>query len=100
LRACPRFLNRYQLYEFVHGQLSRESPIDYLEFGVLTGASMRYWLSLNPHSSSWFFGFDTFEGLPEAWDCTTSTWKAGHFSTEGKTPNVADQRVRFTKGLF
>jgi len=100
LRACPRCLNRYQLYELVHEQLLGECPIDYLEFGVFTGASMRKWLSLNQKSASRFFGFDRFEGLPEVWDCATSTWQVGHFSTKGNPPDIADPRVQFIKGLF
>lgn len=72
-----------------------EQAIHYLEFGVASGASFRWWLGRNTHGSSRFFGFDTFEGLPENW---------GGFYGKGTMshgiPDVHDERAHFFKGLF
>lgn len=100
LRTCPYFSNRFQLYEHVHAKLVGNDPIDYLEFGVFQGTSIRKWASLNPHPGSRFFGFDTFEGLPEPWVFSTGELPANYFSTEGKPPDIPDARVHFIKGLF
>ena len=58
--ACPEFPGRIDLYQ--HIALLTDGPIDYLEFGVWQGASIRSWLELNRHPDSRFVGFDTFEG--------------------------------------
>jgi O-methyltransferase len=100
LRASPYFPSRYQLYDYVHQSLVGDVPIDYLEFGVFTGASMRHWISLSKSPESRFVGFDTFDGLPERWEFATGSLEAGYFSTGGKTPDIQDSRVRFIKGLF
>ncbi|MEN9632780.1 MAG: hypothetical protein RL077_1184 [Verrucomicrobiota bacterium] len=41
-------------------------------------------------------GFDSFKGLPEAWDGLA----AGHFSTGGNIPKIEDPRVRLVPGWF
>lgn len=86
---------RHQLYEHVikTENLSQE-PIDYLEFGVSGGYSFRWWVAANNNSESRFYGFDTFEGLPENW----GTYNKGDMSAN--IPDVADQRCTFIKGLF
>ena len=71
--------------------------IDYLEFGVFEGASIRFWNAANQNASSRFFGFDSFEGLPEDWH---SGKKKGAFSTRGKLPQIGDPRVSFVAGWF
>jgi len=96
---CPRFASREEMY--LH--LSRtyldngQAPIDYFEFGVARGDSLRSWCSLNTHPETRFFGFDSFEGLPENW---TSERPRGAFSTSGKTPEIPDPRVQFDVGWF
>jgi len=87
---------RIQLYEFVINQYSlKEEPLLYLEFGVASGSSFRWWLEANKHPESSFCGFDTFEGLPEQW---------GVFFAKGDmssaVPMVEDDRACFEKGLF
>jgi O-methyltransferase len=73
------------------------APITYLEFGVYRGASLTWWLNRISHPDSKFVGFDTFTGLPEWWRATEP---AGHFSTDGKVPNVTDPRCSFEVGVF
>src|SRR5438067_2048404 len=59
---------RYILYEAVCKQENLfNEPIDYFEFGVAGGYSFKWWLEHNTNPSSGFYGFDTFEGLPEKW---------------------------------
>jgi len=93
---AKRFPDRSSLFHWLNESLS-DQPIDYLEFGVAAGDSMRIWVGLNNHPDSRFFGFDTFEGLPEDW---TRTKPAGTFDTDGRFPDIPDKRVTFIKGLF
>jgi hypothetical protein len=74
-----------------------QRAVDYLEFGVFEGDSIRFWSAANQNVSSRFFGFDSFEGLPEDWH---SGKRKGAFSTSGKLPEVADPRVSFVAGWF
>jgi hypothetical protein len=69
----------------------------YLEFGVWEGASMRTWSKLLEGEDAVLHGFDSFEGLPEAWNMATP---AGHFSTDGVLPDIGDERVTFFPGWF
>lgn len=71
-------------------------PLTYLEFGVHKGWSMRQITHRFRDPASRFVGFDSFEGLPEAWDGLDT----GHFSTGGATPAIPDKRLRFIKGWF
>lgn len=87
---------RYQLYDFVNNHLSKNTePMVYLEYGVAAGESFRWWLQHNTHPDSRFFGFDTFDGLPEKW---------GSFYAKGDMkfamPEQTDLRGQFIKGLF
>lgn len=88
---------RYKLYEFILSHQKLDQPINYLEFGVCEGHSFRWWLKHNQSSSSRFYGFDTFTGLPEQWD----QFKAGDMTMHGNFPDVnGDARANFIKGLF
>jgi hypothetical protein len=71
-----------------------------LEFGVFQGASIKYWSTINSCTESRFFGFDTFEGLPERWDYFSRGLAEKHFDLGGQIPNVNDTRTCFVKGLF
>jgi hypothetical protein len=85
------------LYRQVNDIALRNVPIDYLEFGVYEGWSIRQWSQLNPHPGSRFVGFDTFTGLPEDWNALR---KAGAFDVKGVSPSDTDSRVTFVAGLF
>ncbi|MEI7812130.1 MAG: class I SAM-dependent methyltransferase [Ignavibacteria bacterium] len=89
------YSKRNQLYQYVVDKLSlKNEPIDYLEFGVCTGLSFRWWLSGCISDNSKFYGFDTFEGLPENW----GTYKKGDMAAN--IPVFDDSRVKLIKGLF
>jgi hypothetical protein len=87
---------RYGLYQHVLESEGLDQAIDYLEFGVATGHSIRWWADKNRHPDSRFVGFDTFTGLPEDYE----HFPEGEFSTGGKFPDIDDDRVRFEAGLF
>ena len=97
-RLAPRHwvVQREELFDLVGRELA-SAPTLYLEFGVSTGESMRYWSRLLRHPDARLHGFDTFEGLPEAW---TWTKGKGEFSAGGEPPKIADPRVAFYKGMF
>jgi hypothetical protein len=65
--GIPIFAERQRLHELVNSRFAN-TPIDYFEFGVYRGDSLRLWTQLNLHSESQFFGFDSFKGLPEDWN--------------------------------
>jgi hypothetical protein len=89
--------NQDHYFEYIATEHIKGKPIDYLEFGVFKGDSIRKWAELNSHPDSRFFGFDTFEGLPEEWN---ASYGRGAFDVGGLVPQIADQRVKFIKGLF
>jgi O-methyltransferase len=97
--SAVELASRKDLYRYVSDTLigSSDRVIDYLEFGVFEGASIAQWCALNQNARSRFFGFDSFEGLPEDWH---SGKRRGAFSTSGKVPEIADPRVSFVAGWF
>lgn len=87
---------RYGMYDQITEYFKLESaPLLYLEYGVSQGFSFKYWLNKNSNSQSRFFGFDTFEGLPENWG---GFYKVGDMASD--IPRVEDSRAEFIKGLF
>lgn len=87
---------REQLYKHVISDQHLDSrPIDYLEFGVCGGSSFFWWLQANNHPDSRFYGFDTFEGLPEDWGFG---FRKGDMASG--MPELSDPRAKFLKGLF
>lgn len=88
---------RYRLYSWVIEQEGLASvPVNYMEFGVATGQSFRWFMQQNTHSGSSFYGFDTFTGLPEDW----GNFKKGAFDNGNKVPEITDPRGKFYQGLF
>jgi O-methyltransferase len=90
------YSKRYKLYQYILDSKGlANTPIDYLEFGVCQGNSFRWWANANTNPESRFYGFDTFEGLPEAWGVV---FKKGDMNAV--IPDIDDNRVAFFKGLF
>ncbi len=71
-----------------------EIPVSYLEFGVASGLSFKWWLAECRNPQSEFYGFDTFEGLPESW----GVFNKGDMHSP--IPEVNDGRASFYKGIF
>lgn len=91
------YQRRYNLYEAICKQEGIDcNAIDYLEFGVAGGLSFKWWLEKNKNKQSRFFGFDTFEGLPEKW----GPFEKGAMAVELDSLNIHDSRAQFYKGLF
>jgi O-methyltransferase len=93
---CALVPDRQALYQWLLDNRNLDGPIDYIEFGVSHGESIRWWVDHNRHPETTFVGFDSFEGLPEKWQ----TWGKGSFSTGGKIPTVEDSRCKFVQGFF
>ena len=98
--GTPEFAVREEMYDHVHGQFEPREPITYLEFGVFQGNSMRHWTELDKNPDSRFYGFDSFEGLPEDWKRFDGKIVKGHFDVAGKLPNIDDDRCSFVPGWF
>ena len=91
------YSNRYALYDALCQEFSlARDPIHYLEFGVASGASFRWWAEHNANPASLLVGFDTFQGLPEQW----GRFPRGAFATEGRPPDISDPRCSYQTGLF
>lgn len=88
---------REEFYRSINEQFLGNARIDYLEFGVAGGDSLRAWGRSNSAPGSRFYGFDWFQGLPENWQHDTP---AGTFSTEGKLPHITDERIQLIVGKF
>jgi hypothetical protein len=86
---------RDKLYDFAARTLGN-TPVRYLEFGVAGGKSMRMMTERFNHPDARFFGFDCFEGIPEAWQDKP----AGTFTMHGVLPAMTDKRVTLIKGYF
>lgn len=91
------YSRRYNLYEAVSkAEQLATTPIDYFEFGVCGGTSFKWWLEHNSHGDSKFYGFDTFEGLPEAF----GPFGKGSMAVALESLDIRDPRATFYKGLF
>lgn len=93
----PTFKHLYDFYRHVHDEVCGGTAIDFLEFGVYKGHSIRFWSQMSRDPQSRFIGFDSFEGLPENW---TKKWTKEIFNVGGTVPQIDDERVRFVKGWF
>lgn len=98
--AAPRFPDRLALFAHIVRDQLQGVPIDYLEFGVYRGESILWWAAANNHPQSRFIGFDSFEGLPEAWGLGIGGLEQGALTTHGEVPQTDDPRVEFVKGWY
>lgn len=87
---------RYAMYKWVLEKEGLTGPLNYFEFGVASGKSFDWFMTQNSHAESRFYGFDTFDGLPEDW----GPFKKGAFTTNNEMPLIKDYRGKFLKGLF
>ena len=94
------FNHKSELHEFAAGELGTDRELTYLEFGVAGGQSIRGFAKKFSNDKSRFVGFDSFHGLPVAWDIGGRSIERGTFSTGGLPPVVDDARVSFVKGWF
>jgi O-methyltransferase len=95
--GAKKLTDRDSLYRYLNSEVLQGVAIDYLEFGVWQGASMKRWCELNGNLKSRFYGFDSFEGLPEYWNRKSLK---GAFSLQGVMPKIGDVRADLVKGLF
>jgi O-methyltransferase len=84
-----------ELYDFALATIG-DGPLLYLEFGVLGGRSISRMAERFRNADTRFFGFDSFEGLPDDW----KNMPRSTFSTRGRMPVPPDPRVSFVKGWF
>jgi hypothetical protein len=91
----PSLCTREDMWSFITNEFP--AAIDYLEFGVYRGHSILFFAGRNNSTHSRFWGFDSFNGLPEDW---SSEYKRGDFDTGGCVPETTDTRVSFIAGLF
>ncbi|MCX6270126.1 MAG: class I SAM-dependent methyltransferase [Bacteroidetes bacterium] len=94
-KAVRNFNDRFNLYQAIADKENlREPAISYLEFGVYGGTSFDWWLKANKNPDSKYYGFDTFEGLPEQW----GTYRKGDMLSD--LPYFEGYRHILVKGLF
>lgn len=96
LRTTARVARRELIFDKIAAEIGDRTAL-YVEFGVWRGASMRHWASALRSPTTKLHGFDSFEGLPEAWVLNNGR---GHFSVDGNLPEIDDARVRFFRGWF
>jgi hypothetical protein len=90
----PSFPTREEVFALALERVRGRRPL-YLEFGVFEGESMRWWSEHLTTPAARFIGFDSFEGLDEAF----RQLPAGYFATDGP-PAFDDPRVSFVQGWF
>jgi len=89
---CKMVETRDEVHNFVFTSEHLDQPIDYLEFGVYQGGSLRAWSQRNRDSGSRFVGFDSFQGLPEDWSLE---YRKGSFDTgAGRHPRLTTPACR------
>lgn len=90
------YARRYKLYRHLIETEKLNDAIDYIEFGVSKGDSIKWWVENITDPRAKFYGFDTFTGLPEDW----GSFKKGDMANNNKPPDLKDDRCRFYQGLF
>ncbi|HUR11474.1 MAG TPA: TylF/MycF/NovP-related O-methyltransferase [Flavitalea sp.] len=91
------YSKRYSNYQFISDKYQLKiTAINFVEFGVEEGNSLKWWLAENQCEASIFIGLDTFEGLPEKW----GYFKKGDMSFPMEQLTITDSRLRLFRGLF
>lgn len=91
---------REDMYRHLNDAILKNGPIDYLEFGVFRGASLRLWCELNKDPKSRFFGFDSFIGFTEEWQAVGRRLGPNSFDLKGKALEIDDSRATVVPGYF
>lgn len=93
-----RYVGREALWRGLYPLLD-VGRVTVLEFGVSRGAATRIWLKHLRNPELVWHGFDTFTGLPEAWERAGVVFAdAGAFDAGGTPPPISDQRVHWHVG--
>lgn len=90
------YSRRYSLYLHLIETEKLNCGVDYIEFGVAKGDSIKWWTGNISSPDARFFGFDTFTGLPEDW----GSFKKGDMANNNAPPDLKDSRCSFFQGLF
>jgi hypothetical protein len=82
-----------------------QKPIDYFEFGVMSCKTFNRIVEWTGNADARFYGFDTFDGLPQPWVSlrTDGSLKVGRGEGDLKAvypPAVYDDRATLFRGLF
>lgn len=83
------------LYDMAANLIGKDTAITYLEFGVFRGWSLGQIARRFTNPDTKLYGFDSFEGLPEAWGGLMPR----HFAIDD-TPTLSDGRAALVKGYF
>lgn len=86
----------YDLFSWINKNIIGDETVDYFEFGVYKGNSINWWLNSRKNVNDNFYGFDTFEGLPEDF----GSIKKGGYSANNIIPETNNSKCKFIKGLF
>jgi len=98
--GIPVFDKRFEMYDYLVGEVIGGGELRFLEFGVFQGESIKHFASIDANAGSQFVGFDTFTGLPEDWVEMNRTVERAGFDVGGEIPKCDDSRVSFQKGMF
>lgn len=95
-----RFRDRFDMYRFLNREVVNNGSICYLEFGVWEGESLAGWAAINTNPNSRFYGFDSFQGLPEDLLTFGRPVPKNRFDLKGNLPTFEDNRITLVKGWF
>ena len=100
VKTVKHCATREELWEDIFAKRGggiQDRVLTVLEFGVFEGYSIQKFATYNGNEDSRFYGFDSFEGLPEDWEGGS---KKGTFNTNGNIPKTEDRRISFVSGWF
>lgn len=95
IQASETFPYRKNIHDWVVSKILPSSRC--LEFGVYKGDTINYMASRLPNNR--FYGFDSFDGLPESWFNQTHYRPKGHFKTD-KSALHFEKNVEIFPGWF
>lgn len=93
-KMARKYNSRFELYNYIINENLIQG--DFLEFGVWEGESIRYFEKNINNKVQKFYGFDSFEGLPENW---RTGFSKGEFDLIGEKP-FDTENIKFVKGWF